>query len=799
MQALIAFLFRLGQRLLAMWVRVSATGEAPPHEGRVFYILETDSRSDAMVLAEYCAQQRLPLAHTRHVKATHVNCVGLPHRPAGGPASATGSINNLPDDPTLLLQPVSIYWGRAPARQDSLWKLFFADTWAVTGGLRKLLTILFNGRETRLHFGDAIKLSELLATHNGDHRAAQQSLAQDFKAYRTGIIGPDLSHRRTVVRDVLASTSVQAAIEAESNGASTNAASEKAAQYANEIASDFSYATTRVTFLLLEWLWNRLYKGVSVYHNEQLTPLAAKYSLVYVPCHRSHIDSFLLGYTLDANQMPTPNFAAGINMNMPVIGGIFRRLGAFYLRRSFKDNALYKAVFSEYLYSMFSRGSPVAYFVEGTRSRTGRTLPPKAGMLSMTVRSYLRQPSRPIAFVPVYAGYEKIIEERSYLGELRGKNKKGESLLGALSSVRYLFSQFGRVYLNFGQPIILDELLDTARPGWRDDALPDEGTADWVKPVVNQLATLVGQRINEAVVVNGINLAALALLSTPRQAMGEAQLLKQLQLYHDLLTVLPYSNAVVLAEDSPAAMLKSVEELGLLERIPNALGDILRLQGNEAVLMSYYRNNVLHLLALPALIAALFRLNERLPPEAILSACRSLYPFLQAELQLHWTEQELNEPVEQWLKTLQSKGLLIEEGDELRRPSTGTPQVQQLAILGDCIRPTMERFEIVMSVLEQTGGLSDNKQLADQCQLVAQRLTALYGFNAPEFSDPVLFRSFIALLTDMKLLEASANQRLSLTERGHAASSYAELILDGDMLGNIALLSAESNERTAVE
>lgn len=796
MQRILSLFFILGQRLLKTWVRVVVSGDSPTTGQNIHYVMESASRSDAMLLANYCAEHKLPAALHSAVSPDKSNIIALPRRRKLTDYPSASSELVLPAACDIVLQPVSIYWGRAPASERSFWKLLFADTWTVTSSIRKLFTIIFNGRETRLHFGEAVKLKDLLAQHQGDRVSAQQSLVQAFRDYRTGIIGPDLSHRRTVVQDLLLSETVQAAIRAEAAVTTREYAQEQAARYANEIASDFSYATTRVILLLLEWIWTRIYKGVSVYNNEQLISLASRYSLVYVPCHRSHIDSFLLGYALDVNKLPTPNFAAGINMNMPIIGGVFRRLGAFYLRRSFKDNDLYKAVFSEYLYSMFSQGSPISYYVEGGRSRSGRTLPPRAGMLSMTVRSYLRDPVRPIAFVPVYAGYEKIIEERSYLGELRGKSKKGESLFGALSSVRHLFSKFGRVYLNFGTPIILDDVLEQAHPGWKKEQIPADGSVEWLKPAVSKLAELVGQRINEAVVVHGVNLTALALLSTPRQAMDESNLHEQLALYCRLLEAQPYSDAVVLTESSPESMIKSVEELGLIDRIPNALGDILRLLGNEAVLMTYYRNNVLHLFALPALIAALFRLNDQLSKSELIAACQSIYPYLRAELQLHWTIDELEKPVVQWLKVLKTQGLLEYKNRKWLRPPNGSIANQQLTVLGDSIRPTMERIEIVMAVIEQTGGKVDRKQLAEQCLLVGQRLAALHGFNAPEFFDPVLFNRFIELLGEMGALTTNPDQTISQSASGKAVNQSAHLILDNVVLGNIALLSAESAKRS---
>ena len=122
------------------------------------------------------------------------------------------------------------------------------------------------------------------------------------------------------------------------------------------------------------------------------------------------MDYLLLSYVIYHKGYAVPHIAAGINLNMPVIGSLLRRGGAFFLRRSFGGNALYSAVFSRYLGTIMARGHSIEYFIEGGRSRTGRLLQPKTGMLAMTVRAYLRNPGRPVVFVPIYFGYERLVE-----------------------------------------------------------------------------------------------------------------------------------------------------------------------------------------------------------------------------------------------------------------------------------------------------------------------------------------------------------------------------------------------------
>ena len=179
----------------------------------------------------------------------------------------------------------------------------------------------------------------------------------------------------------------------------------QALKHANEIVSHQSYRVIRFFHVLLTWFWNKLYNGVDLHNINVVKALARTHEIVYVPCHRSHIDYLLLSYVLYHNGLTPPHIAAGKNLNLPLVGPLLRRAGAFFMRRSFRGDPVYKSVFDEYLHQMFVRGYSVEYFIEGGRSRTGRTLTPKTGMLSMTVNSYLRDFSKPICFMPVYFGY----------------------------------------------------------------------------------------------------------------------------------------------------------------------------------------------------------------------------------------------------------------------------------------------------------------------------------------------------------------------------------------------------------
>jgi glycerol-3-phosphate O-acyltransferase len=272
-----------------------------------------------------------------------------------------------------------------------------------------------------------------------------------------------------------------------------------AKKYADEIAANYSQVFITFMSIALRRLWNQLYDGVEVEHVDKMQEVGDGAEIIYVPCHRSHMDYLLLSYVIYRKGFAVPHVAAGINLNMPVIGRFLRKGGAFFMRRSFRGNALYAAVFNKYLGVMMGRGHPLEYFIEGGRSRTGRLLAPRTGMLSMTLRSYLRDPLRPIVFIPVYFGYERIVEGRTYIGELSGQPKKKESILGLLKTLPALRRRFGKVHVNLGEPIRLDALLSRHNADWRSvDPGDEESDLPWIKQAVDDLAHRIITGINAA-------------------------------------------------------------------------------------------------------------------------------------------------------------------------------------------------------------------------------------------------------------------------------------------------------------
>ena len=647
--------------------------------------------------------------------------------------------------------------------------------------------MLLSRRSTLVYFGPPIRLRDMLE----DGVSAQRVVRRTMRELRTALrqqravtIGPDLSHRRTLVAQILKTQAVRRAVRTEMKARKIGrrAALLLARKYALEIAANYSQSFITFMSIVLGRLWNWLYDGVEFEHAENLAAAADGAELIYVPCHRSHMDYMLLSYIIYSKGFALPHIAAGVNLNMPLIGRFLRKGGAFFLRRSFKGNALYPAVFAQYLGFMMARGHPLEYFIEGGRSRTGRLLSPRTGMLSMTVRAYLREPRRPILFMPVYFGYERIVEGRTYIGELSGLPKEKESVFVLIRSLfQVLRSHFGKVHVNLGAPIALEALLQRHQPDWRSSPQDsDDPRAGWIRNVVEELAVSINTEINAAAAVTPINLVAMALLATPRQALGESELIAQLELYQRLLREAPYSPLVTVTTESGDAMIRYAEKMGMLERHKHKLGDIVRMNAENAVLATYYRNNVLHLFALPSLLACAFVGNSSMRASDIQRLVWRVYPYVCAELFLRWDETTVHSVVEWMLVVFERQGLLVGNEDRTvwTRPVPTSLEAVRLSLLAQASIQTLERYYIAVALLLRVGsGVITLGTLEERCVLVAQRMAVLYGLNSPEFFDKSLFRNFLELLRKRNVVQIGADDTLTYGEGLLGVVSDAQLVL----------------------
>ena len=872
---------KLSGQLLDVAVKPKLLGELPEFDDDDnilrFYVLQDYSRSNSILIDLQTQEHNLPPALVGVQDITHDvkenAAIIFLHHPHAKDSQLSPRLSRLVaavlQHPELQVRlvPVSILWGRAPEKEDSLFKLLTADNWEDPSITKQLFNIGVMGRDTFVQFhppqdlrslihdslqgdGEGFSVFDSVATestnkaaqnavqadnadtandankvNNADlvndiapsfamvasadgNRELVRSLQQQLNIYldkqRASMLGPDLSDRRNLVDKLVYSPAIKHAIETEAaaSGTSVREARMLAKGYANEMVNDYSHSIVRGFYKFLTWLWTQLYDGVEVHHFERVRELAADYELVYVPCHRSHVDYLLLSYVIYKRGLSIPYVAAGDNLDVPVLGPLLRGAVAFYIRRSFRGNALYTAVLREYMHTLITRNTPIEYFIEGGRSRSGRLLPPKMGMLAMTVHSQLRRTNKPVVFIPTYIGYERIMEGGTYVGELKGKPKESESLIGLLKVGRKIERIFGNVHLSFGTPLHLSDFMQkfdvpaNSLPADRTDTPLDDKTS----AMVDNIGVKVMQHINKAAVITPVSLLSLVLLSAPKAALDEDICREQIALYQGLAQHLPYSDDTIITDMTPQQIIDYGIKLKLIERIPHILGDIIQVAGKQAALLSYFRNNILHIFILLSFLSALVARNGRIERSRLNSIAEQLYPFLQSELFLYYSAHGLQETLNKKVDSLLASGLIVELSDGmLSVPETNSKCYQQLQVLATPVEQSLERYFMTLALLAQqgSGNLTEN-EVVDLCHLLGQRLSVLYADDIPDFFDRALFTSFIGALIRLDYLQKDEETGILIfDQRIDNIAHHAKYVLSPDMMQILQQVASLNEEEIA--
>ena len=401
------------------------------------------------------------------------------------------------------------------------------------GLLRAIGRLFAAGDAARIELSEPIDLQQFIAD-KGD--AADRVVA---KKVRWTILhhlarvervahGPPMKSASRMRDDVLKDPKLQTAMTtvAKDTGATDAAITKKARSLYDEIAARFDVDVARLLDRLLQAIWRRIYDAIIVDEDdvEMVRQAARKGPLVLVPSHRSHIDYLVMSQVMIQNGMLPPHIAAGENLSFFPLGPILRRGGAFFLRRSFKGDVLYGAVFRAYVRRLFEEGLTQEFFIEGGRSRTGKTLPPKLGLLSMLVDAWLESREDDAVFVPCHIAYEKIVEATSYTKELGGAAKQKESAAGLVKAAGVLAGRYGKVFVTFDEPISIKAHM--ASRGLRRDDVEAGIEPDALRAATAALGHRIVWGINRAGVVTAMSLVCASLFGFRRKGLDERQLIE---------------------------------------------------------------------------------------------------------------------------------------------------------------------------------------------------------------------------------------------------------------------------------
>lgn len=663
------------------------------------------------------------------------------------------------EDPIYIL-PMLLVWEKRPdSRHPTVLDEVFGTAQS-PGFFRKFLNFFQTVWQSFLKFGQpqvqvssGVDLKTFLREYPEADTAdvsemLRERLLDTLEQEQRVILGPTGEEPNTIWREMLHRPALTHTISeiAEEEGVEEEVIVKRAREQFDEIAAEPSLLMVKIFSSILSLVWYRIYDGFEVDEEgiENLREWAKTSNIVLVPSHKSHIDYLVLSYLFFRSGLTPPLIAAGINLSFWPMGYLFRRGGAFFLRRSFKGEKLYPVVFREYVIRILEEGYPLEFFIEGSRSRTGKLIKPKYGMLDMVVQAYTSGRLESVKIVPISVGYEKIIEESAYRQELLGGEKEKESLGGLLKAPKFLTSKYGRLYVEFADAIDLGDYLDK----YEIDRLNPSHKA--LQNLNVRLAHRIIYDINEVTTVTPTALAATVLLNNESRGIERDRFLREVGFLLRFL-VQPDRTSRLSRTVREALRLRSREidaleearaestdagasssRLEAWENVPDVeseMGEavsglmdwavevfekddqlsVTRSDGDEfysvpeeaRVELSYYRNNIVHHFVPESLLAAAIRSfpTHEIPLDKLMEETL----FLSRLFKYEWIYEERAEFRNVFLRTLNyfndSGWLELDEADAM--VSIDTPPPIELDFFRRLVLTFLEAYTIVASMLPE--------------------------------------------------------------------------------------------------
>jgi glycerol-3-phosphate O-acyltransferase len=534
----------------------------------------------------------------------------------------------------IFLVPQLVLFERSPEKERGGLRDILFGYKDYSGVVRKAVLFFRHHRRVFLDFGQPLNLKTYLegqAPERPLREMAQEirdTLIDGIDQQKRVILGPIMKSREQIKEIVLMDKKVSEKIEsvAASERKRLWEVKKRAGEYFDEIAADFNISYVNLFDLALKWLWKKIFEGIEVDTSSLATvrEWARKGPLIYVPSHKSHIDYLILNHVLHANHMHVPRIAAGSNLTFWPAGYLFRKCGAFFIRRSFNQPRLYVEVFSRYIKALLQEGHPIEFFIEGGRSRNGKLVLPKTGFVSILLHARKEGFCKDLVFVPASIVYDRILEEKSYIKEIEGGSKERESLKHIIGARRFLKRKYGKVYMRFSQPISLNDFLAHSGPSMAETA--------------RRFAFKIAKDINEVTMVTPLSLVAAAILAKHRRGFLYAELYATAE---SLLRTLKQSGVPLAASltDFPMAVQETLSLLvnwkivEILEDVDLEEEPFYFVEEDKKLELEYYKNSIVHFFLPHALVATslLTGREEAKSWETLVSDCDFMRDLLKNE------------------------------------------------------------------------------------------------------------------------------------------------------------------------
>jgi glycerol-3-phosphate O-acyltransferase len=568
------------------------------------------------------------------------------------------------------LVPLAVLRGRGMRRKESRLATLVYSVQEMPGEIRRLVSLLWNLGETSISMGVEVPVREITRQYHreGEERVVRRlTRALLIFLYREERVvwGPALLPKRQVRQRTLQDEDVRAVIHqlAAKGQQPESQLWRQAERYFDEMAASFHGIYFSFLEFVFNRIWPRLFQGFEYSGLDKVLACMKQHPVVLVPCHRSHFDYVILSYIFHLNFMSPPHIAAGINLSFWPLGPLFRGAGAYFIRRSFDDNELYKAVFRSYLKFLIREGYTQEFFIEGGRSRTGKILTPKLGMLSAIVEAFTQGVRRDLYLIPVSIHYGRVVEEEAYQRELGGGEKEPESLASLVRARRVLSGRHGTVYITFADPISLNDALGDRKEAFRHRH--DAETQERKRRFVRKLGFRLLRAVNDTAVAGATSISATVLLGLPYRACRLADFVTRAGALVRYLRARGVRFTASLDRNDEGGFRENLGFLeggGLVQRLSSEGRAIVNVPDEKRLALDFYKNNTLHFFLIPALV--LDGLGRGFSGEALRADVAWWLDLLRWEFPLPERENLVAE-IEGVRSYLLGEGALAEPGDRL--------------------------------------------------------------------------------------------------------------------------------------
>jgi len=747
----------------------------PKGDGRIVFLLDACTELERTMLERWIDRNRPPSA-----PASSTEVVPIPPsrrrsaRKTGSGLARLESAIAAGGDPVMA--PLRVAW--FSANPDGMRHLSTLDILTMTdprdpGPLRQRWTARRHPTRARVVAGEPARLSELRQAwrERGGQDETETTGLAEFVAHRAALALERTERRlrgarykvpRLVREDILMRPSFRGGIArlARELGQPEQKVAEEAAQYLGEIAATHDPFVIDVVAWLIRMLYRRGYGENIHYDRERLESIyatAQRYPVVFLPTHKSNLDHLVLQYVLHENGHPPNHTAGGINMNFFPIGPLMRRAGVFFIRRTFKDNPTYKFVLHHYVDYLVEKRFTLEWYLEGGRSRSGKLLPPRFGMLAYVVDAWQRGKSEDVVLLPVSIAYDQIQDVGEYVAEQRGARKESESFSWFLKVVRRLRRRYGDIHIRFGDPVSLREFYSDNIAPQHSAGDPDEKSLG-----LQKLAFELSVRINRATPITPTSLVTLALLGVGDRSLTveeTAAALTNLVAYVEQRRLPTTEDVDLRRPEEVERVLDHLVENGVVSVFTEGPEAVYAIRSEEFLTAAYYRNTVIHFfvtgsIAEVAVVAAMESDSaDRLEvfwSEAI--ALRDLLKFefffadradFREELR---REMELHDPG--WDDKLRAGGSEIEKLLLSIKPFNSHR----------VLRPFLEAYRVVGDQLARlpVGEVVDEAKLVTQCLALGKQYQLQRRVTRAESVSKVLFQNTLRLAANRRLLAGGA-------------------------------------------